>query len=184
MPWGLFSMTSRSLVAFALLGSRILLWILWKHFCSFLALSVKAWLQSPVGSSLEKKLFCPSKLETACRYVGQILIFQSNAKYLNYSVFHLDYRKIWRHITELPQQSAIHGYRGKTMASEASTKFFKMCLVCKVVLQICECLLIFWWQVKLWKRPKKIKFISCENSTFTIHNVHLIGPPLLSRLYN
>ena len=75
MPWGLFSTTSKSLVAFSLLGSRILLWILWKHFCSFLAFSVRAWLQSPVLSSLEKKLFCPSKLETAWRHDGQILIF-------------------------------------------------------------------------------------------------------------
>ena len=70
--------------------------------------------------------------------------FLSNAKYLNYSVFHLDYRKIGRHITEIPQKPAIHRYRGKSVASETSTNFFKMILVGEFVLKICECLLIFW----------------------------------------
>ena len=70
--------------------------------------------------------------------------FLSNAKYLNYSVFHLDYRKIGRHIIKIPQQSAVHGYRGKSVASETSTKFFKVSIVGEFVIEICECLLIFW----------------------------------------
>ena len=69
--------------------------------------------------------------------------FLSNAKYLNYSVFHLDYRKIGRHIIKIPQQSAVYWYRGKSVASETSTKFFKVSIVGEFVLEICECLLIF-----------------------------------------
>ena len=70
--------------------------------------------------------------------------FLSNAKYLNYSVFHLDYRKIGRHIIKIPQQSAVYWYRGKSVASETSTKLFKMFLVGEFVLKIRDCLLIFW----------------------------------------
>ena len=70
--------------------------------------------------------------------------FLSNAKYLNYSVFHLDYRKIGRHIIKIPQQAAVHRYGGKSVASETSTKFLKVSLVGEFVLKIRECLLVFW----------------------------------------
>ena len=59
-------------------------------------------------------------------------------------MFHLDCRKIGRHITKIPQQSTVHGYRGESVASETSANFFKVIFVREFILKICECLLIFW----------------------------------------